>query len=52
MDRAKGREGPDDGSASDVSFPEVPRLQLDQLLGELTERAQEVMTAQNKLRVA
>ena len=50
VDRAKDNEGPDGGPASDVSFPDAPRLQLDQLLGELTERAQEVMTAQNKLR--
>jgi signal transduction histidine kinase len=33
-----------------VSFPDTPRLQLDQLLGELTTRAQEVLTAQGRLR--
>jgi len=45
-DSASGDEGP----PSEVSFPDAPRLQLDQLLAELTQRAQEVMTAQGRLR--
>jgi signal transduction histidine kinase len=44
-----------DGSAPDVepaalTFPDLPRLELDQLLGQLVERAQEVITTQGRLR--
>jgi signal transduction histidine kinase len=49
MDRADSRE-PGDEPRSDVSFPDAPRLQLDELLGQLTARAQEVLTAQGRLR--
>jgi signal transduction histidine kinase len=33
-----------------LTFPDLPRLELDQLLGQLVERAQEVMTTQGRLR--
>ncbi|MGZ4505808.1 MAG: GAF domain-containing protein [Blastococcus sp.] len=33
-----------------LSFPDLPRLELDQLLGQLVERAQEVMGTQGRLR--
>jgi signal transduction histidine kinase len=33
-----------------LTFPDLPRLELDQLLGQLVERAQEVMAAQGRLR--
>jgi signal transduction histidine kinase len=49
MDRADNRESGDE-PRSDVSFPDAPRLQLDELLGQLTARAQEVLTAQGRLR--
>jgi signal transduction histidine kinase len=52
MEKARDDGSRDESGASpsDVSFPDAPRLQLDQLLGELTERAHEVMTAQGRLR--
>jgi two-component system, NarL family, sensor histidine kinase DevS len=34
----------------DLSFPDVPRLELDQLLGQLIERAHDVLAAQGRLR--
>jgi signal transduction histidine kinase len=34
----------------DLSFPDVPRLELDQLLGQLIERADDVLAAQGRLR--
>jgi signal transduction histidine kinase len=37
-------------SAASLSFPDVPRLELDQLLGQLVDRAQEVMATQGRLR--
>ncbi|MFQ1002429.1 GAF domain-containing protein [Modestobacter sp. SSW1-42] len=33
-----------------LSFPDLPRLELDQLLGQLVDRAQEVMATQGRLR--
>jgi hypothetical protein len=33
-----------------LTFPDLPRLELDQLLGQLVERAQEVMASQGRLR--
>jgi signal transduction histidine kinase len=33
-----------------LTFPDLPRLELDQLLGQLMERAQEVMASQGRLR--
>src|SRR6185312_6945028 len=46
---------PDDGAPAGVSentlsFPDLPRLELDQLLAQLVERAQEVMGTQGRLR--
>ena len=34
----------------DLTFPDLPRLELDQLLAQLVERAQEVMATQGRLR--
>jgi signal transduction histidine kinase len=36
--------------ADPLGFPDLPRLELDQLLVQLVDRAQEVMAAQNRLR--
>jgi signal transduction histidine kinase len=38
------------GSPAALSFPDVPRLELDQLLGQLIERADDVLAAQGRLR--
>ena len=38
------------GGAGALTFPDLPRLELDQLLGQLVERAQEVMGTQGRLR--
>ncbi|MEV0718013.1 GAF domain-containing protein [Asanoa sp. NPDC050611] len=35
---------------SSLTFPDAPRLELDQLLGQLVDRAQEVMATQGRLR--
>ncbi|GIF63384.1 histidine kinase [Asanoa ishikariensis] len=35
---------------SSLTFPDAPRLELDQLLGQLVDRAQEVMSTQGRLR--
>ncbi|MCU7729410.1 GAF domain-containing protein [Actinoplanes sp. KI2] len=35
---------------TELSFPDLPRLEFDQLLGQLVERAQEVMATQGRLR--
>jgi signal transduction histidine kinase len=48
-------DGPDGlpehaGSAAGLGFPDVPRLELDQLLGQLVERADDVLAAQGRLR--
>lgn len=45
--RPGGAEYPDE---PDLDFPDVPRQQLDQLLEQLTLRAQDVMAAQGRLR--
>jgi signal transduction histidine kinase len=37
-------------AADPLAFPDLPRLELDQLLVQLVDRAQEVMAAQNRLR--
>ncbi|MGW5740477.1 GAF domain-containing protein [Amycolatopsis sp. NPDC003861] len=46
------REVVDMNAASDdqLTFPDLPRMELDQLLGQLVERAQEVMATQGRLR--
>ena len=44
------REGPDDSSADGLTFPDLPRLELDQLLAQLVDRAQEVIATQSRLR--
>ncbi|GAA5134646.1 sensor histidine kinase [Pseudonocardia adelaidensis] len=45
------RDTHDDASAaSELRFPDLQRLELDQLLGQLVERAQEVMATQGRLR--
>jgi hypothetical protein len=50
----RGVAGPDAGPGGDgdvsLTFPDAPRLELDQLLGQLVERAREVMGAQGRLR--
>jgi signal transduction histidine kinase len=46
MGRGTGTERP--GEA--LTFPDLPRLELDQLLGQLVERASEVIVAQGRLR--
>jgi len=38
------------GSPAGLSFPDVPRLELDELLGQLVERADDVLAAQGRLR--
>ena len=50
-----GSDGALDGpvehpDAQELTFPDLPRLELDQLLGQLVERAQEVMATQGRLR--
>jgi signal transduction histidine kinase len=37
-------------SGDELSFPDLPRLELDQLLGQLIDRAHEVMATQGRLR--
>ena len=44
----RGTSGPHD--AVELTFPDLPRLELDQLLAQLVDRAQEVMTTQGRLR--
>ena len=39
-----------EGDGSALTFPDLPRLELDQLLGQLVDRAQEVMRTQGRLR--
>ena len=50
-----GSDGALDGpvehpDAQELTFPDLPRLELDQLLAQLVERAQEVMATQGRLR--
>ncbi|MFC5994988.1 GAF domain-containing protein [Pseudonocardia hispaniensis] len=40
----------EDAAHHELTFPDRPRLELDQLLSQLVERAQEVMGTQNRLR--
>lgn len=56
-DRAEGerREGAEPrgrrpSAAPALTFPDLPRLELDELLGQLVERAQEVLATQGRLR--
>lgn len=45
------RVAPDESSgAPSLTFPDLPRLELDQLLAQLVDRAHEVMAAQGRLR--
>jgi signal transduction histidine kinase len=39
-----------DAALPTLTFPDLPRLELDQLLGQLVDRAQEVMATQGRLR--
>src|SRR4051812_14578162 len=39
-----------DGESPGLTFPDLPRLELDQLLSQLIERATEVMNVQGRLR--
>ncbi|GAA4547605.1 GAF domain-containing sensor histidine kinase [Pseudonocardia xishanensis] len=48
--RQPAAEQDSDGRRSDFAFVDVPRLELDQLLGQLVDRAQEVMATQGRLR--
>ncbi len=51
-DEGPGKD-PDEGTAvagTALTFPDLPRLELDQLLGQLVERAHEVMATQGRLR--
>ncbi|MBN9108170.1 MAG: GAF domain-containing protein [Pseudonocardia sp.] len=41
---------PDEDAEPALTFPDLPRLELDQLLGQLVDRAGEVMAAQGRLR--
>jgi signal transduction histidine kinase len=47
--RADGPAGAESARAL-LTFPDLPRLELDQLLGQLVDRAQEVMATQGRLR--
>ena len=38
------------GPSPDLTFPDAPRLALDELIGQLTDRAQDVLAAQGRLR--
>jgi signal transduction histidine kinase len=40
----------DDAGQGELTFPDLPRMELDQLLGQLVARAQEVMATQGRLR--
>jgi signal transduction histidine kinase len=47
---AADREEPGGRTAGGLSYPDIPRLELDQLLTQLVDRAQEVIAAQGRLR--
>ena len=47
---AGGEPGPGTAAEGSSTFPDLPRLELDQLLGQLVERAQEVLATQGRLR--
>src|SRR5690349_17618621 len=42
--------GPASGDNSALRFPDLPRLELDQLLAQLVDRAHEVLRTQDRLR--
>jgi GAF domain-containing protein len=46
----RGDTGPSEADADSVSFPQIARLELDELLLQLIDRAQEVLTTQGRLR--
>jgi signal transduction histidine kinase len=48
--RPGGADEREAGGDVNLVFPDLPRLELDQLLGQLVQRAQEVMTTQGRLR--
>jgi GAF domain-containing protein len=48
--RRSGHPTPGDGRRGDLTFPDAPRLRLEELLFQLTEQAQEVLSAQGRLR--
>jgi len=48
-DDASGRPG-DAAKPEGLSFPDLPRLELERLLGQLTDRTQDVLSAQGRLR--
>ena len=45
-----GEPGRGTAAEGSLTFPDLPRLELDQLLGQLVERAQEVLVTQGRLR--
>src|SRR5690348_6194722 len=45
-----GLPSDDSGLPDGLTFPDLPRLELDQLLVQLVDRAQEVMAVQSRLR--
>ncbi|MDT7610172.1 MAG: hypothetical protein QOG96_4675, partial [Pseudonocardiales bacterium] len=49
LDLQKHLSGPDTSGAH-LTYPDLPRLELDALLGQLVERAQEVLSTQGRLR--
>ncbi|MCU1653923.1 MAG: hypothetical protein QOE32_5825 [Pseudonocardiales bacterium] len=49
LDLRKHLSGPDTSGAH-LTYPDLPRLELDALLGQLVERAQEVLSTQGRLR--
>lgn len=50
VERAIERTARSTDAGMGLTFPDLPRLELDQLLGQLVERAQEVMATQGRLR--
>ena len=48
-DRGDGA-GPDHGHVEGLQFPDIPRLELDQLLEQLRDRADDVLATQGRLR--
>ena len=48
--RRPGHQMPGEHRRGDLTFPDAPRLRLEELLLQLTEQAQEVLTAQGRLR--
>lgn len=50
LSHGQDRGGPREADPGGLSFPDAPRLELDQLLGQLIERADDVLAAQGRLR--